>query len=129
MSDLIVYVDRSRVHEGKLDELETAMTELVNFVDANEPHILSYDVYFSPDGDRMTVVHMHDDPASLEYHMDVAGPEFPPIGEFITLEAIDVYGHPGEDILERLREKASTLGSGRVSVHECHEGFARIAVD
>lgn len=129
MTDFILYIDRSSVHDGKLDELKSAMKELVDFVEANEPDILSYDVYFDSDGDRMTVVHTHADPATLEYHMDVAGSKFPPIGEFIDLETIDVYGDPGEDLAQRFREKASTLGTGRVSIHELHEGFERVTTD
>ncbi|WP_224336366.1 putative quinol monooxygenase [Haloprofundus halobius] len=129
MSDIILYLDRSTVHDGKLDELEPAMAELVDFVEANEPEILAYDVYFSADGDRMTVVHMHADQASLEFHMEVAGPKFPPIGEFIDLESIDVYGQLSEDLIERLRDKASELGSGRVSVHVLHRGVNRITDD
>lgn len=123
---MIVYVDRSRVNEGALDELETAMTELTAFVEANEPDILSYNVYFDDEDARMTVLHVHDDSASLAFHMDVAGPKFPPIGEFIEMESIDVYGRPSEDIVERLREKASTLGSGRVTIHDLHRGFERV---
>lgn len=126
MSDLIVYIDQSTVHDGKLDELKTAMTDLAEFIEANEPEILAYNVYFSADGDQMTVMHMHANPASLDFHMEVAGPKFPPIGEFISLEAIDVYGQPSEDVVQQLREKASTLGSGRVSVHEFHQGVDRI---
>ncbi|MDL5362919.1 putative quinol monooxygenase [Halalkalicoccus sp. NIPERK01] len=127
MSDLLVYVDRSTVREGKLDELEAGMSDLVEFVEANEPEILAYDVYFSEDGGRMTVVHMHSDPATLAHHMEVAGPEFPTVGPFIDLESIDVYGTPSEDVVERLREKASTLGRGRVTVHDLHDGFDRIS--
>lgn len=129
MTDLILYVDRSSVHDRKLDELKPAMAELADFVEANGPDILSYDVYFSSDGEQMTVVHMHEDPATLEYHMDVAGPKFPPIGEFIELESIDVYGDPGEEIAQRLREKATTLGTGRVSIHDFHEGFDHVTAD
>lgn len=126
MRDRIVYVDRSAVREGTLDELKSAMAELVEFVEANEPAILAYDVYFSGDGERMTVIHEHADQASLEYHLEVAGPKFPPIGEFLDLESIDVYGRPSEDLVRRLRDKASSLGSGRVSVHEPHRGVDRI---
>ncbi|GAA0241588.1 hypothetical protein ACFFQF_29935 [Haladaptatus pallidirubidus] len=129
MTDFILYVDQSVVHDGKLDDLKSAMAELVEFVEFNEPDILSYNVYFNNDWDRMTVVHMHADPATLEYHMDIAGPKFPPIGEFIELEAIDVYGDPGEDLAQRLREKASTLGTGHVSIHDFHEGFDHVAID
>jgi quinol monooxygenase YgiN len=126
---VIVYVDRSTVRNGKLNDLKAAMTDLVEFVDANEPDILSYNVYFSDEGTRMTVVHTHADSASLAYHMEVAGPEFPPIGEFIELEAIDVYGQPSEELIHQLEEKASTLGHGRVSIHDLHDGIDRVPVD
>lgn len=129
MTDFLVYIDRSMVRDGKLDELKLAMTELVDFVEANEPEILAYDVYFSADGDRMTVMHKHADQDSLEFHMEVAGPKFPPIGEFIHLESIDLYGHLSEDLIERLRDKATELGSGRVSVHELHRGVDRVSDD
>lgn len=125
MGNHIVYIDRSVVRDGKVDELKSAMTDLVDFVEANEPEILAYDVYFNTDEDRMTVVHMHADQATLEYHMEVAGPKFPPIGELIELESIDVYGHPGEDLIQQLRAKAAELGSGRVSVHDHHRGVDR----
>ena len=123
---MIVYVDRSAVRDGKLDELKGAMTELVEFVDANEPDILSYDVYFSEDGTRMTVMHTHVDSTSLAYHMEVAGPRFPPIGAFVELESIDVYGSPEEELVHQLEEKASTLGHGRVSIHDRHDGIDRV---
>lgn len=129
MSDLIMYVDRSTVRDGKLDELKAGMAELVDFVEANEPDILSYNVYFDADGTRMTVTHVHPNPASLAFHMEVAGPEFPKVGEYIDLEAIDVYGRPGEKLVQQLREKASTLGNGSVSVHDLHRGFDRVSDD
>ena len=53
--------------------------------------------------------------------MKVAGPMFPPIGEFITLLAIDVYGRPDDRLVEEeLRQKATMLGSGTVRVHDFH---------
>jgi len=129
MSETIVYIDKSRVKEGCLDDLEAAMTELVAFVDANEPDVQAYSVYFDEDGSRMTVVQIHPDADSLAYHMDVAGPKFPPIGAFIELESIDVYGPLSEDLVKLLEEKASMLGSGRVSIHDLHRGIDRVPVD
>lgn len=128
-SDFVVYVDRSAVRDGKLDELKAGMAKLVEFVETNEPRILSYNVYFSDDGERMTVVNVHADPASLAFHMEVGGPEFPKVAEFITLESIDVYGRPDEELVQRLKEKASTLGTGRVTVHDPYRGFERISDD
>jgi hypothetical protein len=58
--------------------------------------------------------------------MNVAGPKFPPIGEFIRLLAIDVYGRPDAGLVERTSAKAKMLGSGTVRVHDVHVGFARL---
>lgn len=127
MSDLIVYVDRSTVHEGRLAELKAAMSDLADFVEANEPEILSYNVYFDDAGTQMSVVHTHANSESLAFHMDVAGPKFPPIGEFMELVSIDVYGRPSDGLVQELQQKASTLGRGSVSVHDRHDGFSRLS--
>jgi hypothetical protein len=125
----IVYVDTSEVRAGRLKELKAAMDDLTEFVEANEPRLLAYNVYFSDDGARMTVLHINPDSASLDFHMTVAGPKFPPIGEYINMLAIDVYGHPDDALVERLRRKAELLGSGLLRVHELHSGFARLLRD
>jgi hypothetical protein len=122
----IVYVDTSEVRSGRLEELKAAMDDLTKFVETNEPRLIAYNVYFSTIGDRMTVLHINPDPASLEFHMDVAGPKFPPIGEFINMLGIDVYGDPGAALVDRLRKKAEMLGAGSVRIHELHAGFARL---
>src|SRR5215207_4410811 len=100
MSQPIVYVDTSEVRPGRLEELKAAMNALARFVQANEPQLFAYSVYFNPDS------------ASLELHMKVAGPKFPPIGEFIRLLSIDVYGRPDDGLVQGLRQKAEMLGSG-----------------
>jgi hypothetical protein len=128
MSQLIVYVDTSKIRIGRLDELRVAMSDLTQFVEANEPQLIAYRVYFSDDGNRMTVLHINPDPASLEFHLTVAGPKFAAIGKFINMIAIDVYGWPGNALVERLRHKAEMLGSGTVRVHDFHAGFARLPV-
>jgi hypothetical protein len=128
MAEPIVYIDTSEVRDGRLAELEAAMDDLTRFVEANEPQLLAYNVYFSDDGSRMSVLHINPDSASLEFHMKVAGPKFPPIGEFINMLSIDVYGRPDDALVNRLRQKAELLGSGSVRVHDLHAGFARLLV-
>jgi len=122
-----VYVDTAEVREGALAELEEGMKELVAFVQANEPRLLAYNVYFSDDGTRMTVVHVHPDSASLEYHMEVAGPFFRRFVELLTLSSINVYGEASEGLLAQLQEKAQLLGRGAVEVATVHAGFTRFA--
>lgn len=127
MSQPLIYVDRSRIIEGKLDDLREAMDDLVEFVNANEPDLLAYNVYFDEARTRMTVVHVHADSDSLAFHMKVAGPRFPPFAEFIRMESIDIYGEPRDGLVERLNEKAETLGTGVVRVHDHHAGVDRLA--
>jgi hypothetical protein len=124
----IVYVDTSNVREGALEELKTGMSELVDFVEANEPRLMAYNVYFSDDGTRMTVVHVHPDTASLEYHMEAAGPVFRRFVDLVTLSSIHIYGEPSEKLLRQAHEKAGLLGRGEVIVDALHAGFTRFPV-
>ena len=124
----IVYIDHSEVREGRLEELRAALRELAAWVEDNEPWLPGYSVYFSEDAGRVSVVHIHAEPASLAMHMETAGPLFAPFAELVNLLRIDVYGDPGAAILERLRDKARLLGTGTVAVHPFHAGFARLPV-
>jgi hypothetical protein len=127
MAGAIVYVDTSEVREGALDDLKAAIDELAAFVEANEPRLISYNVYFSGDGTRMTVVHVHPDSASLEYHLEIAGPLFTKFVDLVTLSSIRIYGEPSEKLLQQLHEKARLLGRGGVVVDPWHAGFTRSA--
>lgn len=127
MSEPLVYVDTSEVREGARAELEVAIAELAAFVEANEPRLLAYNAYLSDDGRRMTVMHVHPDPESLEFHMDVAGPQFRKFADLIELTSIRIYGRPSAKALAQLAEKAELLGAERVVVQEPLAGFSRWA--
>jgi hypothetical protein len=125
MSQPLVYIDTSDVREGALDELKSAIDELAEFVEKNEPQLISYNVFFSDDGSRMTVVHVHADSSSLDYHMDVAGPRFGKFADLLTLSSIHIFGEPSDKALRQLQDKVRLLGSGAVIVHALHAGFSR----
>jgi hypothetical protein len=126
MGDFVVYLDTSEVLPGKLGELKAAMAELAAFVEANEPRIIAYNVYFSSDGTRMSVLHLHADVASLEFHMKVAGPRFSRMAPFVKLLTIEIFGTVGEELRRQLEAKTQLLG-GTVIVRDLHAGFARVA--
>ena len=125
MAEPLIYVDVSEVREGFLGELKEAITGLAAFIQENEPQLLSYNAYFSDDGTRMSVVHIHADSASLDRHLEIAGPRFASFAELVTLRSIHIYGRPSEDALRQLREKLQLLGSGDVVVYPPHAGFVR----
>lgn len=126
MSEPIVYIDRSRIRPGKLQDLEPAIEELVEFIEAKEPQLLYYGFHLDTEASRMAVVAIHPDAASVELHMEVGASAFRRFADFIDLEAIEVYGEPSGRMLEQLEEKAEMLGEqGRVVVGRLHAGFAR----
>jgi quinol monooxygenase YgiN len=126
MSEPLISLDTSLIRDGRLDELKEAVTELVEFVRSNEPRPIAYEIYFDEAGSRMTVVQVHPDSASMEYHMTVARPAFAGFAELITLSTLDRYGKPSEELLELLRRKVQMLGDATVVVHDLQAGFARI---
>lgn len=126
MTGPLLYVDSAEVREGTLEKLKPAIEELARFVEANVPQLIAYNVYLGEDGSRMSVVHLHRDSASLEYHMDVAGPVFERFVDLVRLSSIDVYGDPSEKALTQLQDKARLLGGGGVLVHTYQAGFSRL---
>jgi hypothetical protein len=88
MSQALAYVDTSEVRDGAFEELKGAMRELAEFVEENEPQLMSHDVYFSEDGRQMTVIRVHADPASVDYHMDVPARRFGRFTDLVTLRPI-----------------------------------------
>jgi hypothetical protein len=126
MADPIVFVDTSEIREGKLDELRRAVAELAEFVEEHEADPISYQVFFSADGRRMTVLQIHPDPASMERHLEVAGPVFARFADLLVLRTIDIYGAPSQRVLELLRRKAELLGTATVVVHDRQAGFVRL---
>ena len=125
MPQPIVYIDTSAIREGKVQQLEVAMKQLATFVEANVPQLISYGFFLDEDKTQMTVVAVHPDSASLEFHMDVGGAEFRKFADFIDLLRIEVYGQVSEAVLDRLHQKARMLGRGTVAVHPFYAGFAR----
>jgi hypothetical protein len=125
MSPPLIYIDTSDVRDGALEELKSAIGDLTAFVESHEPRIVSYGVYFSDDGSQMTVVHVHADSDSLDYHMDVAGPRFARFADLLTLSSIHIFGEPSANAIKQLEDKMRLLGTGEVTVHPPHAGFGR----
>jgi hypothetical protein len=127
VSHPIVVIDSSEIREGRLEELKAALKELVEFVEASEAEPIAYNVYFNEDGTRMTVVQVHPNSASMEFHMKAAGPLFRKFTDLLKLSRVDFYGRPSDALLEQMRQKAQLLGNASVAVNNLHAGFTHFA--
>lgn len=125
MSQPIVYIDTSKIREGKIDELERSIEKLVDFVEENMPRLISYSFFFNKDRTQMTVTAIHPDSESIEYHMDKGKEEFKKFSDLLDLLSIEIYGEISDSVLERLHQKAQMLGNASVTVHDFIGGFNR----
>lgn len=125
MSQPIVSVDSSEIHEGKLEELRRRMTELVEFVEDHEDRPVAYSVYLGDEDTTMTVVQVHPDSTSMERHLKLAAERFAKVSDLLTLRRVDIYGEPSAELVEQMRRKAELLGTASVAVHRHHAGFLR----
>jgi hypothetical protein len=126
-SGLIVYIDRSEIHEGRSDDLKVGIRRLVDVIESLEPQLIAYGFHLDEEAARMTVVAVHPDAASLELHLEIGTTEFRRLADMITLQQIEVYGSLSDKALTMLKQKAAMLGGNRVTVHEQFAGFARPA--
>jgi hypothetical protein len=125
----IVYIDRSDVHEGCLNELKVGIHALVAFVDAHQLQMAMYGIYLDEQAHRMTVVSVHPNSTSLERHIKLGAPEFRKLAPYIDLREIEVFGQLSEAAADLVRKKATALGDGgRITLHEQSAGFARLYV-
>ena len=103
------------------------MPGLVDFIEAGEPRLLAFNEYINPTRTEVTVVQVHPDAASMEFHMNLVR-ERAATAYAETLDAttqIQVFGTPSDAVLETLRVQA---GAGvPLSIHAEHlGGFTRI---
>ena len=124
-ADVIVYIDHSDIHEGRLEELEDGVRRVVGVIETLEPRLIAYGFHLDAASGRMTVTAVHPDSASLELHLEIGREQFRSLADLITLTGIEVYGSISDRAREMLEQKATMLGGSGVEVHERFAGFAR----
>jgi len=124
-AELIVYIDHSEIHAGRLDELKEGIRRLVDVIEVREPRLIAYGFHLDEAAGRMTVTAVHPDSESLELHLEIGKDQFRKLGDMITLRKIEVYGAISDRAREMLEQKATMLGGSNITVTERFGGFAR----
>ena len=110
MSGPFIFIATNRLKPGKLADERNRVPGLVDFVEANEPRVIAFNEYVNEAGTEVAVVQVHPDAESMAFHMEAIS-ERAASAYAETVEAttsIQVFGTPGNAVLEMLRRQAGT---------------------
>ena len=64
------------IKPGKREEARKRCAELVDFVETNEPRMIAFHTYLDQDASTLSIVQVHPDSVSMEFHMQVNAKHF-----------------------------------------------------
>jgi quinol monooxygenase YgiN len=125
MGEPFVYVGTWTIKPGQFEEARKWLAEHVEFIETNEPRLIAFHVYFDQEGRTASVVQVHPDSASMEFHMQLIAEHL--TGAFDYIDAIvseQYYGPMSGSLAETLAAwETPGVAVTKMPVHE--GGFTR----
>lgn len=118
----ITFVGTYALPGGRFDEWDAAIRDMVDFVKANVPKLLSFDVYVNAEKSEATSIYVHPDAGSFAEHMRVAATRIDAGAQMVSVVRIEVYGDPGEQVVARLHEVSEASNHFPISVKPHYYG-------
>lgn len=120
----LIFIGTHAIKEDKLAIAKQASQELGEFLEANHPREIHFQIYIDEDAREMKVIQIHPDDESLLFHVEVAGEHIAAAYEFLDhTNSIEIYGTPGEELTELIGRMA---GGAPVSLNAAGAGFSRL---
>ena len=125
MSGAFVYVGTTTIKDGKEEDARKHLAEIVDFVETNEPRMIAFHAYFDDEGMKASVVQVHPDSASMEFHMKVISEHLGGAFDYIdTILSEQYYGPMSESLAQTLSQwETPGVAVTKMPVHEA--GFTR----
>lgn len=125
MTGPFIYIGNYTIKPGQLDVARKRIADLVAFVETNEPRMIAFHCFLDEEGRQFSVVQVHPDSASMEFHMEVNAKHFATSFDFLDSQFKEqFYGTISDSLATEL---AKWDGPGvdvlRMPVHEA--GFTR----
>jgi quinol monooxygenase YgiN len=99
MSEPLIYVGTYTVKPGSQEEARRRLADLVEFVETNEPRIIAFNTYLDRDANTVSIVQVHPDSASMEFHMQVNAKHFATAFDWLDTSMSGQYFGPISDAL------------------------------
>ena len=99
MSGPLIYVGTYTVKPGSQEQARGRLAELVDFVETNEPRLIAFNTYLDRDGSTVSIVQVHPDSASMEFHMQVNAKHFATAFDWLDASMSGQYFGPISDAL------------------------------
>jgi hypothetical protein len=120
----LIFIGTHAIQDGKLEIAKEASRELGEFLEANHPREIHFEIYIDDDAHEMKVVQIHPDDESLLFHVQVAGERIASAYEFLDETiSIEIYGTPGEELSQMIQTMAT---EAPVKINTTTAGFSRL---
>ena len=121
MGEPLIVITKSRVKEGRAEDVAKWHERIDSIVQQNEPQIIAFHAFLSEDGTEMTSIQVHPDTASMEFHMQVLrenwDDSFSEYAQLLEIQSVEYFGSPPESALSMDRESGLA-----VKVYKRHIG-------
>jgi quinol monooxygenase YgiN len=125
MSGPLISAVTYTIKPGKQEEARKRIVDLVDFVETNEPRMIAFHAYLDQEGNTLSIVQVHPDSASLEFHLQVNAKHFATAFDWLDTSFSQQYFGPMSDALVSELAKWDEPYT-HVPVHE--SGFTRTTV-
>jgi len=128
MATPFVYVGTWTLKEGKEKDVRKWLAEHTDFVETNEPRMIAFHMYFDEDGKSCSVVQVHPDSRSMEFHMELLAKHMAGAMEYIDSIVTEQYFGPMSDELSKTLAEWETPEVTVIKRPDHVAGFTRSAV-
>lgn len=122
MADRITFVGTYALPEGRFDEWDAAIRDMVDHVKASVPRLISFEVYVNAERSEATSIYVHPDADSFAEHMRAAASRIDVGAQMVSVVRIDVYGDPGEQVVARLHQVSEASNHFPIAVKSHYYG-------